>query len=115
MFGQHILLTLEGCDVSKIDSGEELKRYAKELVDLIDMKAYGEPFCERFAEHSEFAAGYSLAQMIETSLISGHFSPYWKTAYIDIFSCKSYDTEKAVEFTKKFFGATEAKVTVVMR
>lgn len=115
VFGQHVIARLEGCDLESISSAQKIMTFAKELVIKIDMKAYGEPFVQRFAEHSQIAAGYSLAQMIETSLISAHFSEYWRTIYLDIFSCKAFDTEAAVNFSKKFFGAESANVQVLMR
>lgn len=115
VFGEELTLDLYDCDHETICSKEKLKQYSNELCDLIDMKKFGEPFLEHFAEHSEFAAGYSLAQMIETSLISGHFSEFWNRAYINIFSCKTYDALKALNFTKEFFGAKSVKVSLNIR
>lgn len=114
-FGQEVILNLYGCNFEKIATKEEILRYVDELCELIDMKKYGKPFIEHFAEHSQIAAGFSVAQMITTSLISGHFSDYLKSAYINIFSCKDFDIEKAIEFTKKFFEATEVKIQVLQR
>ena len=109
IFGAELTLDLYDCDPEIIRSKEKILEYSDKLCDLIDMKKYGKPFIERFAEHSEFAAGYSLAQMIETSLVSGHFSEFWNRAYLNIFSCKLFDADKAKEFTIKFFGAKEFK------
>lgn len=114
-FGQELILNLYGCKLEKIATKEEILRYVNELCEFIDMEKYGKPFIERFAEHSEIAAGYSVAQMITTSLVSGHFSDYLKSAYINIFSCKDFDAEKTVEFTKNFFEATEVKVQILQR
>ena len=49
-----------------------LKEFTKILVDGIDMKAYSEPILEHFATHEEKASGFSLVQLIETS-VTGHF------------------------------------------
>ncbi len=114
-FGYELILNLYDCDLEAISTKEKLLQFKDELCELIDMKQYGEPFIEYFAEHTKFAAGYSLAQMIETSLISGHFSDYWKTAYINIFSCKPYDAGLAIEFTKKFFGADRVTAKLLVR
>jgi len=105
LFGQELTIDLKNCDHETICSEEKLREFIDQLCILIDMKKFGEPFIERFALHSEIAAGYSCAQMIKTSLISGHFSEYIDNAYINIFSCKNFDAEVAVEFTKDFFGA----------
>ncbi len=114
-FGYELVLNLYDCNPETIRSGKELIRFTIELCDLIDMKRFWEPFLERFALDSECAAGYSIAQMIETSLISGHFCEYWNSAYINIFSCKPYDAEVAIEFAKKFFGAERVTTKLLIR
>ncbi|MCJ7657067.1 MAG: S-adenosylmethionine decarboxylase, partial [Candidatus Atribacteria bacterium] len=63
----------------------------------------------------EKVAGFSMVQLIETSLISGHFANKSNNAYIDIFSCKYYEPSVALEFTKKFFEAKEVKMHYVLR
>ncbi len=115
VFGEELTLDLYDCDNKLITSKEKIAQYAIELCELIDMKRFGEPFLEYFAEHSELVAGYSLSQMIETSLISGHFSDFLNRAYINIFSCKTYDPKKALEFTKKYFGAKSVRITFNIR
>ena len=37
--------------------------------------------------------------------LSGHFANNTNAAYLDIFSCKWYDVEKMVEFSKNFYEA----------
>lgn len=115
VFGLELSLDLFDCDPESVRSKEIILDYSVKLCDLIEMKRYGKPFIERFAEHSEFAAGYSLAQMIETSLVSGHFSEFWNSAYINIFSCKPFDARKAESFTKEFFGAQSVKSLLNVR
>jgi len=107
LFGQELTIDLKQCDHETICSKEKIQEYINQLCILIDMKKYGKPFIEHFATHSEIAAGYSFAQMIETSLISGHLSEAMNNAYINIFSCKEFSVEMAVEFTKTFFGAQD--------
>ena len=115
IFGQELILDLYDCDHETICSGKKIKEFSEKLCDLIEMKRYGEPFIERFAEHSQIAAGYSLAQMIETSLVSGHFSEYWNRVYLNIFSCKEFDANKATNFAKEFFRAKEYKQYLLTR
>ena len=101
-WGQHLILDIAGCN-DNICSKKSIKLFVKELVDAIEMKAYGEPIIKHFAEHLPEAAGYSLVQLIETSAISGHFSDNNRDAYIDIFSCKEFDENKAVKVVEKYF------------
>jgi hypothetical protein len=60
-------------------------------------------------------AGYSMVQLIETSLISGHFANDTNSAYLDIFSCKGYDPAVVEEFSKAFFGARRSRHHALLR
>ena len=103
----------QGCN-NKIKNKKEIQKYVYELCNLIDVKRNGDCRIKYFGEHDRFA-GLSMIQFIETSLISGHFSDSTESAYIDIFSCKPYDTLKVLEFTKAFFEAKSSKMDVYYR
>lgn len=103
IWGQHLLMDIGGCN-ENVSLKEAIRAFVKELVDAIDMKAYGEPTIVHFAEHSYEAAGYSLVQLIETSAITGHFSDNNRDAYLDIFSCKSFNQDIVVEVVEKHFS-----------
>ncbi|MCK4651393.1 adenosylmethionine decarboxylase [Candidatus Babeliales bacterium] len=115
IFGLELTLDLFNCEPQTIRSKEKILEYSEKLCNLIKMKRYGKPFIEKFAEGSKYAAGYSLAQMIETSLVSGHFCEAWNSAYINVFSCKSFNAKKAEDFTKNFFGAKRLKSQINIR
>jgi S-adenosylmethionine/arginine decarboxylase-like enzyme len=102
-WGQHLVLDMGGCN-ENICHKEAIRVFVKELVDEIDMVAYGEPIIVHFAEHSYEAAGYSLVQLIETSAITGHFSDNNRDAYLDIFSCKSIDQATAIAVVERHFS-----------
>jgi S-adenosylmethionine/arginine decarboxylase-like enzyme len=114
-FGWELILDLYECDRESISSEVSIKRYAWEICDVIDMKPYGEPMTPYFGEKHEHTKGYSLLQFIETSSITGHFSEKTGAAYINIFSCKKYDFEKAEKFTKDFFGAKRINSRFIVR
>ncbi|MFN0114938.1 MAG: S-adenosylmethionine decarboxylase family protein [Paracoccaceae bacterium] len=103
MWGQHLILDMGACDRAAVTSAETIRAFVKELVDEIEMKAYGEPIIEHFAEHSPEAAGYSLVQLIETSNICAHFSDLTGDVYLDVFSCKPFSDEVAIRVCKKYF------------
>ena len=114
-FGWELILDLYECDREKISSEREIRRFARELCGVIDMKSYGEPLTPYFGEYQEHTKGYSLLQFIETSSILGHFSESTGSAYINIFSCKQYDYDLAEEFTKEFFGAKRVHSRYIIR
>ena len=69
--GEWGLLTsvdLHDCDPEKIRDGDYIRKFSVDLCDHIDMKRYGEPIVVRFGADPR-VQGYSLAQLIETSLI----------------------------------------------
>lgn len=105
---------LYGCNPETIRNAEEIRRFVVELCDRIDMKRFGECQVVHFGQ-DERVAGYSMIQLIETSLISGHFANQTNAAYIDIFSCKPYDPDDVAEFTRRFFGAEFSEVHVAKR
>jgi S-adenosylmethionine/arginine decarboxylase-like enzyme len=105
---------LKDCNPAAIRDPELIRRFIVELCDLIDMNRFGEPQIVHFGP-CEKVAGYSMTQLIETSLISGHFANETNAAYLDIFSCKEYDPSAAAEFCKDFFGATSFTYQVLLR
>ena len=102
VWGQHLILDMGGCN-GNIARKESIRAFVAELVDAIDMVAYGEPIIEHFATHSQEAAGYSLVQLIETSAISAHFSDHNRDVYLDVFSCKSFDVDMVIQVVDKYF------------
>lgn len=108
-------IDLGDCDPKIITDAEKIKQYVRELCEIIDMKRFGDTQVVYFGDDPK-VAGFSMTQLIETSLISAHFgSGYTKYVYMDIFSCKWYDQEKAAEFTKNFFKAKKSDFSVVLR
>ena len=102
------------CDPRKIRDANEIRRFVRELCDLIEMKRFGETQVVHFGE-DEKVAGYSMVQLIETSLISAHFANLTNTTYLDVFSCKPYDPEKVKSFSQNFFGGTHSILHVSLR
>lgn len=114
MWGISTSIDLKECDPVLIRSENVIKKFVEELVKLIDMKAFGAPQIVHFGE-DEKVAGFTLVQMIETSLISAHFANLSKSAYIDIFSCKEYSQAIAASFCQKFFCASHMNYTTIKR
>ena len=113
-WGLYTSVDLKGCNPESIRDPEQIQRFIIELCDLIDMQRFGEPQIVHFGA-DERVAGLSMTQLIETSLISGHFANETDAAYLDIFSCKEYEPIKASEFCKSFFGAKSMTYQVLFR
>jgi S-adenosylmethionine/arginine decarboxylase-like enzyme len=112
--GLVVNVDLKNCKPQTIRDPAKIKEFIINLCDFIDMKRFGEPTIVHFGQ-DERVAGYSMTQLIETSLISGHFANDTNAAYLDIFSCKEYPPEKTAEFCRDFFGAKSMVYNVVFR
>lgn len=105
---------IHGCDPHLMRDPEAIKAFTIRLCDLIGMKRFGEPVIVDFGE-DERVSGYSLTQLIETSLISAHFANQSNTVYLDIFSCKYYDPDTAAQFAREFFKGKDYNINVALR
>ena len=107
-------LDLYGCNPEIIRDPEKIRQYVTQLCDLIGMKRLGDCQVVHFGK-DERVEGYSMVQLIETSLIAGHFANLTNAAYIDIFSCKPYEPEPVARFSKEFFQAESVEIHVLKR
>ncbi len=107
-------IDIYNCDPDKIRDHKTIRRFVVELCDFIEMKRFGETQIVHFGE-DERVAGYSMVQLIETSLISAHFANLTHTTYLDVFSCKPYDPEKVRNFAQNFFGGSHSILNVTLR
>jgi hypothetical protein len=113
-WGYHFLLDCADCDVTLISNKENIIDFVKTLVQRIDMIAVGEPIVELLLEGSD-NEGYSLMQLITTSNITGHFVTKQKTAYIDVFSCKKFDTHVVENTVNEFFRPKSNRLNFLTR
>jgi len=113
-WGMSTCVDLYECSPEVIRSADKIRQFVDELVKLIDMKKFGECSVVNFGDNPR-VSGFSMTQLIETSLISGHFADNTNAAYLDIFSCKAYPPYKAAEFCQQFFGAKKVEVKVNFR
>ncbi len=102
------------CDPATIRSSSKIRKFVVELCELIEMKRFRNTTVVNFGE-DERVAGFSMMQLIETSLISAHFANKTNATYLDVFSCKPYDPRVVRDFAMKFFGGSRCVVNVKLR
>ncbi len=112
-FGIELVLNLAGCDPAIINDPAAIQAWALELCERINMIAHGEPFVHHFGEGN--LAGWSVIQPITTSDIKVHAVDVDRSAFINVFSCRAFDTEEATRFTVARFAARAYEVTVLQR
>lgn len=112
-WGLETIIDLYDCDAQTIRDPVRIEDYAKRLVKILDMVPYGEPLVVHFGKEDK--TGYTLVQLIETSNITAHFAEDTNSAFINIFSCKDYDTDETATFTREFFNASRIDIIVEPR
>ena len=113
-FGWHFILDCSGCDLDAITNEQTIYNFAKELVKRINMTAYGEPIIEYMLPGDD-KEGYTLVQLITTSTITAHFLTKARTAYIDVFSCKKFNTYEVENTINEFFKCENIRFTFLTR
>ena len=114
VWGIATAIDIYDCDPGTIRDADAIRRFVVELCDLIEMKRFGQTQVVHFGE-DEKVAGYSMVQLIETSLISAHFANLTNTTYLDVFSCKPYDPDVVAQFAKNYFGGSRVETSVTFR
>ena len=107
-------IDLYECDLALMQDAEAIREFVTTLCDRIKMRRYGETRVVFFGDDPR-VTGFSMTQLIETSLISAHFADASCTIYLDVFSCAPYEPEEVAEFAKEYFKAAKYNVNVVYR
>lgn len=113
-WGMSINVDLYECNPETIRDPKKIKEFVDTLCTMIKVKRFGETTIVNFGE-DERVAGFSMTQLIETSLVSGHFANQTNNVYLDIFSCKEYPPHLAAEFCKTFFEAKKMRTKITFR
>ena len=113
-WGVSSCIDLYDCDLGLMQNEEEIRRFVRELCDFIKMRRYGETQVVRFGDDPR-VTGFSMTQLIETSLVSAHFADHSRAVYLDVFSCAPYDPQETAAFAAQFFKAQHFTMQVVER
>ncbi len=95
-------LLIEGTS-KEVVGPEEIKSYLLKLAEVTEMEILSGPFA--YPAH-----GIGYGGWIHWVTSGAHFYSYSTEPplfTVDIYTCKSFSAEKAVEFTREFFGALE--------
>jgi hypothetical protein len=112
-WGYHIIVNAGNCDKEAIKDYDTVYKFTKELVERIDMVAYGEPQIVNFGSGNK--EGFTLVQLIETSNICAHFCNETGDMYLDVFSCKTFTIGDVLFMVNKYFLPTKMEHTFLER
>lgn len=102
-WGRSLSVDLHECDYKLVKDPQAIIKFVHKLCKLIKMKRHGLTQVQRFGHGN--LRGWSVSQFIETSSITAHFDEKGNRAFIDIFSCKTFNPKIAAKFCQKFFKA----------
>lgn len=119
-YGTEIIIDLYDCDTTKFNR-KNIKMYFLQACKLLGVSPEDRYFWDDFRvpkkerQTNPKTKGTTAIQFILTSNITIHTLDIMETVFINIFSCKEYNSKLLEEFTIGFFGATRHKTTVIER
>ncbi len=113
-WGLSSCIDLYECDLKLMQNAEAICQFVKLLCDRIKMRRYGETQVVHFGDEPR-VNGFSMTQLIETSLVSAHFAEAGRAIYLDVFSCAPYEPEDVAKFALDYFKGKRYNLHVVER
>ena len=110
-YGKELIVDMYGCDHT-LFTREYIKQFLIELCELIDMERCDLHFWDYVGYPEEKAAapvhldGTTVVQFIKTSNITIHTLDKVGEVYLNLFSCKDFNSEEVIDFITHQFRCT---------
>ena len=114
-FGVHLMVDGYGCNRSALEDINLIYKFLDEYPEQMDMTKIMPPYVFRYNGSVPEDWGVSGFVLIAESHISLHTFPEKQFLSLDMFSCKPFDTEQAVEFIKKYFQIQKYEMKILDR
>ena len=101
-WGTSAAIDLHGCSFAALADPGIITAFVRELIAAIGMRAHGPLHLERFGTGE--LEGWSAMQFIETSSITVHADEVSARCFIDVFSCRPFDADRAAVVALEHFG-----------
>lgn len=102
--GTHLIIDLKGCkNIEKLSDKKFIEKFILELVEIAKMKAITKPLVLYYDHEEKEESGVTGFVIIADSHISLHTYPFKESLYLDLFSCKVFDSKKIIGFIKDTF------------
>jgi len=108
-FGPHLTVDGQGCSPKDLSNMSFIYKFLDECPKKINMTKITEPYIVRIPK------GLAGMILIAESHISVHAYPKMERVYIDIFSCKHFDKDKALKYILKYFNLKQYHSDCVKR
>ena len=120
-YGFEVLIDLAKADISKFTRAALNEFLDKLCIDILDVRPEDRHFWDdeglppEQCQTDPKTKGTTVVQFLLTSNVTIHTLDLLQAVYINIFVCREFDIDRAVNFSQKFFNANITKVTVVER
>ena len=108
-WGYHLILDCSNCDKSLMSNRVNVDTWIRQLVKDINMSPIGDPRIEYTAGEFPDKAGFTVVQIIVTSSIVAHFVDNLGQIYLDVFSCKPFDSTVVKNSVVKHFKSAKQR------
>jgi S-adenosylmethionine/arginine decarboxylase-like enzyme len=109
-WGMLAAIDLHGCDRARLADPDTIRRFVPAVIEAIGMRAHGPLAIDRFGDAE--LEGWSAMQFIETSSITVHADEVNCRCFVDVFSCRNFDPERAAAVAARHFGGDPAVRTL---
>ena len=114
-FGKHVLLDLNECNDTALNSIDICFEFLNTLPDQISMTKITQPYVFPYEGKVPDDKGITGMVIIAESHISIHTFPIKNYCFIDIFSCRAFNYELAIDLCIDTFGSKDPKFQVIDR
>jgi S-adenosylmethionine decarboxylase len=115
-FGLHLMFDAYDCDPKVLDDANRLYDLLDSLPPHLKMRPMIKPYIVRTPGNGTHdPGGWSGFVLIEESHISFHTFVRRHFVTVDIYTCKSFDTDLAIKLLKKFFKTDKVETIVEVR
>ena len=114
-FGPHITIDLKGCPKEILSDYSLHFNFLKMLPSLVDMTPITQPYVFPYSGLIPEDKGITGIVIIAESHLSVHSFEEKGYSFVDIFSCKDFDIEKAIEIIIDIFKPESYDLNIVKR
>lgn len=114
-FGPHLTLDLKGCPKEILSSYDLHFKFLKELPEMIGMTPITQPYVFPYSGLVPEDKGITGIVIIAESHLSIHSFEDKGYSFIDMFSCKPFDLEKAEEYIMNLFKPQKVEKNLIER
>ena len=114
-FGPHVMLDLNSCCSAKCSSVDNCFNFLNDLPTIIGMTKITQPYVFPYEGLKKEDKGITGYVIIAESHISIHTFPIKKYVFIDIFSCKPFNTNQAIDIAINMFESKDPDYNIIKR